>query len=194
MHLKADELIDLAEGTRAESSVPHLATCDACGRELSELRQAMALATEVSVPEPSPLFWDHLSRRVSDAVTADGLPRPIWWSWWRAPRLAVAALVAVAAVVFAVAITLRDARLNQRAPVALASATDPHDSMPEPVAGDDPSLVFVAELTSQVDLDGAVEAGLAPQGSAEHAVTHMSRSELQELQRLLKEELANSGA
>src|SRR5258708_16549800 len=194
MHLKVDELVDLAEGSRAESSAPHLATCEVCRRELSELKQTITLATEVSVPEPSPLFWDHLSRRVSDAIATDGSPRPIWWSWLRAPRFVIPVLAAVLAIVFIVAVDVRDARLSRRASAPVASMTDPHDAMPEPVAGDDPSLVLVAELTSEMDLDGATEAGFAPQGSAEHAVTHMNGSELRELQRLLKEELANSGA
>ena len=58
--------------------------------------------------------------------------------------------------------------------------------MPDPQLDDtDPSLVLVAELTSEMDLDGATEAGLAPQGSAEHAVTHMDRAELRELRQLL---------
>lgn len=194
MHLNADELVDLAEGTRAESSAPHLAVCAECRRALSSLKQTMLLAAEVDVPDPSPLFWEHLSRRVNDAVAADGSPRPIWWSWLQTPRLVVPVLVAAAVVLLAVAINVRDGRLNQRAPAPVASVSAPRDSMPEPQVGDDPSLSLVAELTSEMDLDGATEAGLAPQGSAEHAVTHMSRRELRELQRLLKEELANSGA
>jgi len=56
MHLNADELVDLAEGTRAESSASHLAACAGCRRALSELKQTMALAAEVNVPDPSPLF------------------------------------------------------------------------------------------------------------------------------------------
>ncbi len=183
MHLKVDELVDLTEGSRAESSAPHLSTCGVCRRELSELKQTITLATEVSVPEPSPLFWDHLSRRVSDAIATDGSPRPIWWSWLQAPRFVIPVLAAVLAIVFIVAVDVRDARLSRRASAPVASMTD-----------DDPSLVLVAELTSEMDLDGATEAGFAPQGSAEHAVTHMNGSELRELQRLLKEELANSGA
>ena len=59
---------------------------------------------------------------------------------------------------------------------------------------DDASLTLVASLSDGVDLETAREAGLAPRGSAEHAVTHMSDGELRELGRLLKEELARSGA
>ena len=59
MHVKPDELVDIAEGTRAESSAPHLATCDDCRRQLADVRTMMSAAAEVEVPEPSPLFWDH---------------------------------------------------------------------------------------------------------------------------------------
>jgi hypothetical protein len=60
--------------------------------------------------------------------------------------------------------------------------------------GDDTALTLVAQLSSDMDFDAAREAGLAARGSAEHAVTHLNREELRELQRLLQEELARSGA
>ena len=60
-------------------------------------------------------------------------------------------------------------------------------------AGDDASLTLVAELSSDMDFETAREAGLAARGSAEHAVTHLTGSELRELQRLLQQELARSG-
>jgi hypothetical protein len=171
MHLKPDELVDLAEGAGAESSARHLASCDACRTELQTLKTAMALAADVDVPEPSPLFWD-------------------WWSW-----LTPAAGVACAAVIIAFAVNVRDARIRHDLSAPTASISIVSDAMPDPQLDDtDPSLVLVAELTSEMDLDGATEAGLAPQGSAEHAVTHMDRAELRELRQLLKEALANSGA
>jgi hypothetical protein len=194
MHLQPDELIDLAEGARAESSAPHLAACAVCRRQLDELKQAMAIAVDVDVPDPSPLFWDHLSRRVSEAVAADA-SRPVWWPTLDGPRLRmlVPALAGMlAAVLVAVVIQLRAPREvgTSTSEEAVAMA---RDVMPEPQAGDDPSLVLVAELTSEMDLDGAAEAGLAPRGSAEHAVTHMDGAELRELQRLLRQEMAISG-
>src|SRR5437016_6144544 len=190
MHLRPDELVDLAEGAGAESSVRHLATCEACRTELETLKTAMALAVDVDVPEPSPLFWDHLSRRVSESVAAEGSPRPVWWSW-----LAPAGWAACAAIIIALAVNARDARIRHDVRATTASTSIVSDAMPDPQLDDtDPSLVLVAELTSEMDLDGATEAGLAPQGSAEHAVTHMDRAELRELRQLLKEALANSGA
>ena len=70
MHLQPDELVDVAEGTRPESSVPHLASCEVCRLQLADLKATISAAADVEVPEPSPLFWDHLSARVRDAVAA----------------------------------------------------------------------------------------------------------------------------
>ena len=53
--------------------------------------------------------------------------------------------------------------------------------------------MLVADLSAELDLDPAADAGLAPAGSAEHAVTHMNDDELRELQRLLQQELTPSG-
>src|SRR5256885_17264553 len=71
MHLNADELVDLAEGARPESSTPHLAACPQCRAQLAELRATMSAVADVHVPEPSPLFWDHFSQRVHDAAAAE---------------------------------------------------------------------------------------------------------------------------
>ena len=71
MHLTSEELVDIAEGTRSEASAPHLAGCDPCRAQLSDLRAMMSVAADVDVPEPSPLFWDHLSSRVSAAIAAE---------------------------------------------------------------------------------------------------------------------------
>ena len=88
-HLHPDELIDLAEGTRPESSAPHLRSCEACRRQLADARATIAAASDVEVPEPSPLFWDHFSVRVREAIAAGAgrrrfVPLGGWqWSWRR---------------------------------------------------------------------------------------------------------------
>src|SRR5258707_1769981 len=71
MHLSADELVDLAEGARPESSAPHLAACGPCRARLNDLRAMMSAVADVDVPEPSPLFWDHFSQRVHDAAASE---------------------------------------------------------------------------------------------------------------------------
>src|SRR5262245_1608186 len=108
-HLSGDALVDLVEGLVSEADVPHLASCDRCRDQLAGLRAMRTLAAEkevVDVPEPSPLFWDHFSARVREAVASEPPPPDGWWrrvwSWpgVMAPESAVAAVVVVLAVVF----------------------------------------------------------------------------------------------
>jgi hypothetical protein len=207
MHLNAEELVDIAEGTRPESAAPHLAACEPCRAQLSGLRAMMSAAQEVGVPEPSPLFWDHLSSRVSEAVAAEAVPRRSWFDVARWSRGVLDPMLAVAAVAVLIAIVIPGTRVLAPAPVlppasmfvaAPPPATAVADARPELLSDlapeNDPSLTLVATLTDDVDLETAREAGLTPRGSAEHAVTHMSDGELRELGRLLKAELARSGA
>ena len=194
MHLQPDELVDLAEGARAESSAPHLDECAVCRLQLEELKTTMAAAADVDVPEPSPLFWDHFSERVRDAVAAEGAPRRSFWTW---PRVVIPA-AAVATAALAVAITLNTGGVVAPTPVVAPAAPLPPmasvDLLSDPQSAADTALTLVAELSSDMDFEAAREAGLAAGGSAEHAVTHLTGSELRELQRLLQEELARSGA
>src|ERR1051325_8890597 len=100
MHLTPEELLDLAEGARAESAAPHLEPCAACREHVAALRATMSLAADVDVPEPSPLFWDHLSRRVREAVAAEELTTPTrsaagWTLSWRSWAWAGAVAAAV---------------------------------------------------------------------------------------------------
>ena len=236
MHLNAVELIDVAEGTRSEASVPHLASCDACRRQLTDMRAMMSTVAAVEVPEPSPLFWDHLSQRVGNAVAED-VPRRSWQdaATWRRLLMPLSA-VAVASLILAMVLSSRalapqsgthgdpervarrsresdpervarrsresdPERVGRRTPPApsppsttVAASGATIDLLNDPASDDDVSLTLVASLTADLDLDAAGEAGLAPHGSAEHAVTHMNDDELRELRRLLKEQLAPSGA
>jgi hypothetical protein len=207
MHLQPADFVDIAEGNRPDASAPHLDACADCRRQLAEMRAMMSAAAEVEVPEPSPLFWDHLSARVGEAVAAEGTPRPAWLdvASWR--HVAIPAwAVAIASVIVVVALSARltapeppaSAMLNRS---AFTASAPPASAVPDTnasvevlgdAASDDASLMLVASLTSAMDLDAASDAGLAPNGSAEHAVTHMADAELRELQRLLKEEMVGS--
>src|SRR5438477_98863 len=106
-HLHADEFVDIAEGTRAESSSAHLASCEACRSQLADVRAAMAAAAEADVPEPSPMFWHHLSQRVREAVVNEPQQAEGWrgalrrLSWRRAVVAPLASLAVIALIVFA---------------------------------------------------------------------------------------------
>jgi hypothetical protein len=206
MHLKPEELIDLAEGGRDDSSAPHLAACAACRQQLVAARAMLASVADVDVPEPSPLFWDHLSRRVSDAVAAEGGSRQRWLDTWSWKRLGLPiAAGALAAVALAVVLTPMLQAPGGPVDAVPFSASPPGGSTQGSLAptstaellseagSDDASLELVADLVAGLDASAADQAGLAARGSAEQAVTSMTGDELRELGRLLREELARSG-
>jgi hypothetical protein len=198
MHLKAEELVDLAEGTRPESSATHLASCAACRQQVADARAMMAVAADVAVPEPSPLFWDHLSDRVRLAVAAEPKPRRSWIPslTWTRVLLPIASLAVAALVLLLVNSRTPTSRVTMPgAAPAVADARPANDVLAEPTnAADDPSLVLMGELASGMDWDAESEAGLAGRGSTEHAVTHLSDTDLRALQQLLTAEIAHSGA
>jgi hypothetical protein len=193
-HLSDDALVDLVEGLASDADIPHLASCDRCRDQLAGLRAARAMAARVEVPEPSPLFWDHFSARVRDAVANEPPPLDGWWrrvwSWpgVMAPISAVVAVVVVLAVVFRPAASERPAQV-----VAGATPGYSLELLGDSLAAD-ASLALVADLTDDMGIEAATDAGLASDASAEHAVTHMSAAELEQLERLLTEEMRRKGA
>ena len=196
MHLNTEELVDIADGAQPESAALHLADCESCRAQLRELRAMMSVANDAVVPEPSPLFWDHLSSRVRDAVAVEAAPRRAWFdvSAWRRLLMPVF-VVAAAGLVLALVVNSRSTipAPGTASAIAVADAGAAIELLNDVAADDDASLTLVASLTDDADLDTVREAGLAPAGSAEHAVTHMSGAELRELRRMLKEEMARSG-
>jgi hypothetical protein len=198
MHLHSEELVDIAEGGRAESSAPHLAACAACRTQLAEMRAVMSAVVDVDVPEPSPLFWDHFSARVSHVVAREPR-RAAWLPALGMPRFLVPALALAAAMVVAVLLVNSRGVSPSAGPSAagagVADAHQPRELLASPASvSDDASLGLVAALADGMDEDAAAEAGLATRGSAEHAVTHLNDEELRRLQQLLKDEMARSGA
>jgi hypothetical protein len=195
-HLTSEQLIDLAEGGRAASSTPHLQSCETCRNRLAELRATLSVVASVDVPEPSPLFWDHFSARVHDAVEAEraaGTSVFSRWSWLRLTPLWAGAL---AAVVLTIVIVTSGGRPGQpvSAPAGpAASAAGPLDVSLSP--GDDPSLSLMADLAADLDWDAASEAGLTTHvGVDNDAVTELTDGERWALNQLLKGELAHRGA
>lgn len=197
-HLAEDDLLDLAEGVRPEASTRHLASCEACRRQLADLRSVMSTAAAVDVPEPSPLFWERFSARVREAIEAEGRPPAAGWlpqvTFWRAavPLGALTALILAAVLIFRPGSdpsTVVDTIVGSR---TADGALEPIDAL---ALAEDPSLSLLADLTSEVDWDAAREAGLAPRaGAVDYLVTALSTDERVELQRLLQEALSRPGA
>ncbi|HEY7170330.1 MAG TPA: hypothetical protein VH417_05750 [Vicinamibacterales bacterium] len=192
-HLSDAELLDLAEGVADEQSYPHLASCGECRAQLQDARAALTAVNGVEVPEPSPLFWEHLSARVHDAVAAEqasGNRPPDRWFPWRivAPLGAAAAVVVVAMSVLP--------RTARNAPVNPPPATiDAGAGLSDTPIADDASLSFVADLASDLDWEGAAQAGLATgPGAIDGVLPTLSDSETAELERILTDALARHPA
>jgi hypothetical protein len=214
MHLAPEELIDLAEGGRAESTAPHLRSCEVCRQQIAALRAAMSAVVDAAdapgaygrpgrnvadVPEPSPLFWDHLSRRVLEAVAAEEMSgfRFAGWRWgtalatsWRGWAIAgVAAAVAIS-IYATTPRTLTRPSDARDGPAGAAAASAPLQPFG---AADDPSLTLFADLAEQMDSNAITEAGWSSHvGAVDEVVTSLTEDERLELQRLLNEELAKS--
>jgi hypothetical protein len=195
-HLGTEELIDIAEETKPESSAPHLETCASCRQQLDDLRRMMDAASSVTVPEPSPLFWDHLSARVRDAVRTEGDLRPAWWrpSTW--PQFALPALTAALAVLLVGALLTPRvmAPIAPRVDVAPGLSNAPAPLLAPATPVDDPALDLVAELAEQMDWETAVEIEpVIHAGAVQDAFDGLTEAERREMRELLRE-LENSGS
>jgi hypothetical protein len=207
-HLTPARLVDLAEGTEAERVVPHLAECDACRRALAELRATMADIAgpegrgRSDVPEPSPLFWDHLSARVREGVAEESAPGGTGWvERWLKPSVVLPILAGVAgAVILAVVVSRRPIVVNPipATPLPIGdSARLPSLPPLEPLgAADDPALGFIADYGTALAWDDMREemALVTHAGGTDEAVIALSAEERQELQRLLEEEMTQPSA
>lgn len=103
-HLTPEELIDSRERQLPAARQAHADACVVCRAELARLDDVLREVAAVDVPEPSPLFWDHLSARIRDRVADEPTPAPasenplgrlIDWltGWSAAPRWAFAAVL-----------------------------------------------------------------------------------------------------
>jgi hypothetical protein len=101
-HLTPEELIDSRERQLPPARQAHADACAVCRAELAQLNELLLNVAAVDVPEPSPLFWDHLSARIRDRVAHEPPPASVrdnplsrltdWLTGWgSAPRWAFAA-------------------------------------------------------------------------------------------------------
>lgn len=180
-HLTPDELVDALDGALARDRQRHLDACAPCRQQLDELGAVLGDTRAVEIPEPSPLYWQHLSERVRTAIDAEPVTAGGWRQWLRWPVLAPIAALALLVMALAVALP-RPAPLVTN--VAVNEATDP--------AMND-SWVIVADLVGDLDWDTARSAGLTIEpGAVDQAVLELTAAEQQELTRLLKAELTRA--
>ena len=193
-HLTPDQLVDVAEGSANERAFPHLGSCEACRAQLADLRAVMSRIADVEdVPEPSPLFWDHLSARVRDAVASEPAPRRLAWF---APKILVPLTVATAALALVAALVWTTGTGSVAVPVPAPAVADRRIPT-EAVEGtamlppDDPALDIVADLGNDLDWDQIHDTGIVKHsGLVDRAVSQLSADERAELGKMLKQELA----
>jgi len=197
MHLTPEQFVEIIDGERAAASLPHLAECGTCRDQLATMRATMHMAVDVEVPEPAPFFWDRLSANVRDRIDVESSQHAGWRGWFRPSLLGP---VATVAAVVLVAILLAP-RVRHDAPTAahvasasVAGESSASESGSDSIDANDPLLTLVADLSSNMDVDAAADAGFSEPDSAEHAVTHMSREELRALREILQKELGQPGA
>ena len=189
-HLSAAEFVDDVEGRLPDRRRTHLDACRACAEQARIVRDTLREAHETDVPEPSPLFWQHLSARVHDAIAAEGTPNQTARGWLIGWRMWTAGASALIACIAAVVLTSRVP--SEPAPPAshLAESIVPPDALPD----DDPALNLVADLASTLTYEEASELETSTHaGSVDEAVGGLSAAERQELHRLLNDALRHPG-
>ena len=193
-HLSREALVDLAEGGTAGRD--HLDACAACRARVDSMRQMMGVLQNDRVPEPSPLFWEHLADRISRAVVEQATPTPDWrvlwrWSW---------GLTAVAGIIIA-ALVMRSIRIPESPAVADRSAAasvsqaareivGAANDVSWAVAGSDDLWEIVESAAAGLDVEAAVDAGiLVREGSLDRELLMLSDQERQDLARAIQAEL-----
>jgi hypothetical protein len=181
-HLSLNERLSLIED-ECRPDHPHLAGCARCREEVAAGRAVLTDAGRVGVPEPSPLFWDHFSWRVSEQIAA-AAPEPVrarWASW----RVLVPLAVGVSVLILTVAIG--------RGPVsrqASAPQTVPIAETGDGSAGllvDDQQWLVLSHLAGEFDLETLSDSlGKSGASGAESAVWQLNEQERAELAVLLR--------
>lgn len=202
-HLTPDELMAAAETAPGPGAAQHLAQCDACRQEADAWRAVLAELREADVPEPSPLFWERFSARVTEAVqdrgvvsSARGVSAFTGWRAWTGWAWTLGGATVTAALL-AVAFLPRTATAPaNRSAVVTAEAPAPEPAVPEPAApdlADGEDWALVAGAVDALDYDEVRAIGApAWTGAAELAVQDLDADEQRELVRILQEELARA--
>ena len=221
-HLTEAELVDLVDGALAPSRRSHVEACDRCRSAEAELREMLARAGDVEIPEPSPLFWEHFSARVHagvhDAETSEPsrwfgpAGNPVWLAsgkWALAGAVLTLLLVAVVwrasapapgRVAPTTTNTVSNAGSNSGPGGPIPDSLIPDSPIPGSLIDDafdpdtDEAWALVRTVADDVSWDDAAAEGMGVRpGSAERAMVTLSVDERSELVRLLQAETKRPG-
>ena len=182
-HMSLDELVDLLEGRGSTRAALHVERCAHCRDRHRELSDMLAAVASVNVPEPSPLFWQHLSARVREAVAAEPAPSRRWrWSL----GFGVPAVAMVGLVVALVSSLVVSRGWAPATPPLDAVMSVPTSMVPDGEQAGWDVMLSMAEDLAWEDLTGQ---GLTRVGTADRAVLDLTADEREELARVLRAEL-----
>jgi hypothetical protein len=190
-HLSDAELVDAAERALTPARSVHLDSCDRCRAAVDRLASTLRDAAAVDMPEPSPLFWDHFSARVHDAVAAEQRPaiRSAWTALWTPWMPIVAFCMVVIAIVSAAWFARPSPETVPASTVASAISSSPETHG----AADDPAWADLRAVAAAVNVDEDSSAGLTVRPAAiDNAVQQLTPQERMELRRLLQSEMKRS--
>lgn len=183
-HLKPQEIIDAADGHAAPQQQQHLESCPRCAEQVQHALQMLGEVRAVGAPEPSPLYWEHLSENIRDRVAEEPRPRQRRSSAW----IWAPATVAVGAV--AIVIGLSNSHVADRSR-GVTSVPETAVLRPAEERAEDSSWSLVTEASTDLAWEDVEAAGFSVRpGTADHAAVDLSDDQRQELARLLREELA----
>jgi hypothetical protein len=183
-HLTPQQFTDAIDGALAPVHEQHVQACEACRIQVASLRSLAAGVRAVGAPEPSPLFWDHLSERVRAATSAEAIPAEPWWHGMWNPAMTIGLAVATMAVVFVVRSTpSRPAPIDERTQVARSGDAGS--------AGDDESLAFVARVASTLDTEDLHQAAQPTPDGVDAALSQLNDEQRAALVRLLRSKMGS---
>ena len=195
-HLSPAEFADAAERVLPADRAAHLNACARCREQAAAVAAALSDASTVDVPEPSPLYWSHLSERVRERIAGETIV-PAWRAslaeTFRIRHLVpIASAVALVGAVFASGLMTRNGRLPAvPEPLPVVTATNVEGT----AQGDDSEAwQLLTSAAAETAIEDAHAAGMGvPAGAIDGAVQRMSPDELNALGRLLQDELRRSG-
>jgi len=203
-HLTDREHVDWLDGRLPAARLRHAEACARCRETAAELSAILEVTAADPAPEPSPLFWDHFSARVSAAIGEEPAPEPAgpaWLEWLRHPVSLWAGTAAV--VVLMIATVVWRATLHAPSvPAAIQQAStvtpddDPGTSAAiEDDADADEAWLVVRTAAAGLGWDDADAAGISARpGSAERVALELTADERAELARILESEMKRTGA
>jgi anti-sigma-K factor RskA len=187
-HLTAEQIVEAAEGALGRAGADHLDRCAECRQHVAALRSVIGDVEGASdVPEPSPLFWDHLSRRVRETTDIEPVPvsAPVaWWAGLWRPLVAAGAIAGA----LALGVIVRGRYAPIVTPTQAVQTVAASDAAPE-----DMSVDVMSAVAGDLSFEELRDADLVPSRAVvDLAVSKLSPDQQRELMRLVREEMSGS--